>query len=312
MEVSESGKPLAYIRESARAGGSYIVDMDEASTQITLLSDEERARLTTWMVDQRIQGNNLPVITKEIVDYIKSKSPLSISVRAFRLLQFIAKETSYIGISFNLRQEVLAAYAWSESTTANEVGFLIDFLLKRGWLDARLGVVQVVYGEFGLPAHVRVTVEGHAQLEQQGVALGSSHAFIAMWFGRTMDTVLDNGISPAITDAGYVPMRIDRKPDLNKIDDEIIAGIRRSRFLVADFTYGDEGVRGGVYFEAGFAEGLGIPVIYTCHKDMLDKLHFDTRQYAHIDWETPEELRTKLKNRILARIRQISIPRAKP
>ena len=32
------------------------------------------------------------------------------------------------------------------------------------------------------------------------------------------------------------PVRIDQKERLNKIDDEIIAEIRRSRFLVADFT----------------------------------------------------------------------------
>ena len=101
-------------------------------------------------------------------------------------------------------------------------------------------------------------------------------------------------------DAGYTAMRIDRKEHINKIDDEIIAEIRRSRFLVADFSQGDDGARGGVYFEAGFALGLGIPVIYTCRKSDIDKLHFDTRQYNHIVWETPEDLRTALKNRILA------------
>jgi hypothetical protein len=42
--------------------------------------------------------------------------------------------------------------------------------------------------------------------------------------------------------------------------------------LVADFT----GQRGGVYWEAGFAQGLGIPVIRTCKSDELWKLHFDT------------------------------------
>ena len=33
--------------------------------------------------------------------------------------------------------------------------------------------------------------------------------------------------------------------------------------MVCDLT----GYRGGVYFEAGFASGLGLPVIYTCRKD---------------------------------------------
>ena len=101
---------------------------------------------------------------------------------------------------------------------------------------------------------------------------------------------------------GGFGLRIDRKPDVDKIDDEIIAEIRRSRFLVADFTHGDKGARGGVYYEAGFAYGLGKPVIYTCRADMVDYLHFDTRQYAHILWETPEELREGLKNKIVARI----------
>ena len=70
-------------------------------------------------------------------------------------------------------------------------------------------------------------------------------------------------------------------------------------FLVADFTHGEGGARGGVYFEAGFAYGLGIPVIYTCRADMVDKLHFDTRQYAHILWERSEDLRDALRNRIV-------------
>ncbi len=95
-------------------------------------------------------------------------------------------------------------------------------------------------------------------------------------------------------------MRIDQKEHINKIDDEIIAGIKQSRFLVADFTHGEDGARGGVYYEAGFAHGLGLPVIFTCQKDSVDKLHFDTNHYNHIVWTTPEELREKLKNRILA------------
>jgi len=51
---------------------------------------------------------------------------------------------------------------------------------------------------------------------------------------------------------------------LNKVDVEIIAEIRRSRFLVADFTCESGSVRGGVYFETGFAMGIDIPIIWTC------------------------------------------------
>ena len=147
-----------------------------------------------------------------------------------------------------------------------------------------------------------VTVNGYRQIAEQESHVATTQAFVAMWFHDETDDAFKHGIKPAIEAAGYTPLRIDQKPDVNKIDDEIIAEIRRSRFLVADFTQDKEGARGGVYFEAGFAQGLGIPVIYTCRKDVMDKLHFDTRQYAHIVWETPDDLRNGLLNRILARI----------
>ena len=115
-----------------------------------------------------------------------------------------------------------------------------------------------------------------------------------------MNEDYEEGIKKAINNTGYKPMRIDKKEDVNKIDDEIIAEIRRSHFLIADFTQGDDGARGGVYYEAGFATGLDIPVIYSCRKDMVDKLHFDTRQYYHVVWETADELRDGLEKRILA------------
>lgn len=97
-------------------------------------------------------------------------------------------------------------------------------------------------------------------------------------------------------------MRIDRSEHNNKIDDEIIAEIRRAQFVVADFSCGADGARGGVYFEAGFAAGLGKPVVYSVRKADLGKLHFDTRQINHIDWNDSTDLLTRLTNRIEATI----------
>ena len=59
-----------------------------------------------------------------------------------------------------------------------------------------------------------------------------------------------------------------------------------------------------MYYEAGFAHGLGIPVIFTCRKEDKGKLHFDTSHFNHIFWEEqkPEELKKALQNRIRATI----------
>jgi nucleoside 2-deoxyribosyltransferase len=145
-----------------------------------------------------------------------------------------------------------------------------------------------------------ITPKGWAYIDSLRVEnVQSSRGFIAMWFDNSMDSAC-LAIEQAIREAGYTPHRIDRKHHNNKIDDEIIADIRRSKFVVADFT----GHRGGVYFEAGFAKGLGLEVIWLCRKSDFKELHFDTRQYAHIDWEEQNlpELTVNLKNRIEATI----------
>jgi len=133
-------------------------------------------------------------------------------------------------------------------------------------------------------------------LQQQ--ATDSKRVFVAMWFDSSMSDFYEKGVKLAIEKAGYIPVRIDLQEFNNKICDEIIAEIKRCKFLVSDFS----GQRGGVYFEAGYAMGKGKAVIYTVKEDDVKDLHFDTRQYNHIVYNSPEDLCKKLYNRISATI----------
>ena len=128
--------------------------------------------------------------------------------------------------------------------------------------------------------------------------LPKGQAFVAMWFDPQTEAIFNEAIFPVVETDGTKCIRIDLKEHNNKICDEILSEIRRSRYLVADFT----GSRAGVYFEAGFAYGLGIPVIWTVREDHLPQVHFDTRQYNHIVYKTPAELKKRLGYRIKATI----------
>jgi len=134
----------------------------------------------------------------------------------------------------------------------------------------------------------RITPAGWAYLSGVGSDT-KEQGFIAMAFGLENSNALHtDGHIPGIRNAGYNPMRIDRKDHNNRIDDEIVAEIRKSKFVVADLT----GKNAGAYFEAGFAMGLGKPVIWTCAQADIDKkdgVHFDTRQYSIVPWE-PDNL----------------------
>lgn len=146
---------------------------------------------------------------------------------------------------------------------------------------------------------IKLTFNGWSRAVELSKALPESRrAFVAMWFGKTTEDAWSNGIKPALEECGYQAIRIDKEEHNGKIDDRIIAEIRKSGLVIADFT----GHRGGVYFEAGFAMGLGVPVIFTCSTDSLKGAHFDTRQYNHIIWDEPGDLKEKLINRIEATI----------
>lgn len=281
---------------SPRAGGTYFIS-GTAVGLVAQLDDASKARLTTFLVDQRLQGIPEPTITSSVVDAAVRSRPLSVASRLDRLLRFLEKATPRLGDRIRLldgSDRALEALAWSESSTGPEIQWLFQVLGQNGWVSPQIHTS-------GFDAVV--DIGGYERLEAiSNRILPLTQGFVAMWFDSSVRDIYDDGIAPAIRDAGYIPMRIDRKEHNNKIDDEIIAEIRRSRFLIADFTYGDGGPRGGVYYEAGFAHGLSIPVIFTVRADLIDRIHFDTRQYGHILWSQPDDLRAQLKNRISATI----------
>ena len=209
------------------------------------------------------------------------------------------------------------ALAWTESSTENELAYVWEYLRdEMKWIKVPSGVLTNPHDSCIITpeGHARIeeltmlqsvdgipsTPGGYSRVDARTAGAVSAQAFVAMWFHDSMNDVYDHAIEPAIEDAGYDPVRIDRIHFTNPITEEIEAQIRQSRFVVADVTHGDDGARGGVYLEVGLSLGLNIPVIFTAKEGT--KPHFDTSTYPHICWK-PDDLpafRTALTNRILA------------
>ena len=294
VDVTPSPSELVVL-DSPRAGGKYGISA-RAVDALRKEDDRLKARLTSMLVDQRALGNECPEVIELMVSEAKRAKNKNVQQRADRLLQYIDGETSNLGdvFSFSNQAMICGAIAWSESTSSNEVLFLMDHLSERGRIRSQ---------EVGKARQWTLSVGGYEHLsELHQKRTDSTDAFVAMWFDKSMDAVWNQGIKAGIQDAGYRPVRIDGTEHNDKIDDRIISQIQRSRFIVADFTQGASGARGGVYYEAGFARGLNLPVIFTCRKDLIDAVHFDTRQFNHITWESTDELRTRLADRISATI----------
>jgi nucleoside 2-deoxyribosyltransferase len=178
------------------------------------------------------------------------------------------------------------AYAIDEQ----ELLFYLHHLFQLNYIEGDLHSSELVVRPEGI----------HFVESLQRVGRDSEIGFCAMWFNDEVLPLWTDAIEPAITDAGFDPKRVDFIHHNNRIDDEILAWIRRSRFLIADLT----GHRQGVYFEAGFAMGLGLPVVWMVMDSDAANTHFDNRQFNRIEWsyDNLAEARGRLRDRIIATI----------
>jgi len=138
-----------------------------------------------------------------------------------------------------------------------------------------------------------LTFDGWKRLEElKRGSYDSRKAFMAMKYGDAwVDDFFRGHLKPAAAAAGFDLVRLDENARARLIDDRLRVEIQTSKFLVADLTHGNN----GAYWEAGYAEGLGRPVIYTCREDVFnDKekskaTHFDTNHHLTVLWR-PDDM----------------------
>ena len=148
---------------SARTDGRYAVTKD-AYDQVgsSGFDDYAKARLTTWIIDQRRLGVVLPKVTAEIVDQEK--------------LRFYPRfETKNAN---GIDEDLFKVLAHTESIRQEEVVYLLDVLKVSNFLNQRSQVDRLNH---------TITPEGYAHLsELETRALNSAQGFVAMWFDPSM------------------------------------------------------------------------------------------------------------------------------
>jgi nucleoside 2-deoxyribosyltransferase len=244
---------------------------------------ESPGALSGWIRRQNAMGVT-PRIGSEDVDRLRALTKPSFRERAERFLTAAAERAPRLDQWLKVGAPEFIGISYSDDT--NELVIILDYLRQQGLLTSESS-----------PQGDRLTPNGYIFADElRAKRAASTQAFVAMWLTDETKPIYENGLELGIRNAGFSAMLIRNKEHANKIDDEIIAEIRRSAFLVADFT----GHRQNVYFETGFAIGLGLQVIWTCRKDDIPELHFDIRQYNCIDWEDEAKLAQRLQRRIEA------------
>lgn len=180
-----------------------------------------------------------------------------------------------ISVEFNTHGSVIGS--------KSPAGFklVLDYLFSEGLVIG----IQSKTIQGGDHAHATLSFRGWEYYEQlrQGGAVYRK-AFMAMKFGdEQLTRVLEKVFKPSAKRAGFDLIKLDDVPKAGLIDDRLRVEIQSSDFIVADLTHDNL----GAYWEAGYAEGLGKPVIYTCEKNKFAsaKTHFDTNHHLTILWD---------------------------
>ena len=126
--------------------------------------------------------------------------------------------------------------------------------------------------------------------------------FIACAFGKPeIDNLSDRILIPACANLGYKTVRVDQSEPERTITELIMQEITQSAAMFADLTY----ARPSVYFEIGYALGLGIPIVLSCREDHYRgaqddlRVHFDLEQYKISFWKLEENGEFKWANKSL-------------
>lgn len=128
--------------------------------------------------------------------------------------------------------------------------------------------------------------------------------FIACAFGKSdIDVIFEKIILKTLKELRITPIRVDKINHNGKIDKKIIDSIERCDLGIAELTY----ARPSVYYEAGFIEGKGKPVIYLARQDHTIpkekdtegnlRVHFDLITQNIILWDKNHEKTCKALNK---------------
>lgn len=256
--------------------GEFELD-ERAKVNLPLLqgSDPNQRAILSYSIRMMYDRAGSPKLSWDLIERITQTTDLpSPPEQIDRLLLLLGDSSHFLGEVLSLECRMLIAQVGA-ANAKNLVQVLVE-LMNLGYFEGDL--------TFGERANGKLSLSGWLKHEQLKKGRSTSRkAFMAMQFDDpSLDKAFSECFKPAVLAAGFRLRRLDDEPSAGLIDDRLRIEIRTSRFLIADLTRGNQ----GAYWEAGYAEGLGLPVIYTCEEGFFDeqKTHFDANHHLTVKW----------------------------
>jgi hypothetical protein len=273
--------------------GSYEVETalieDGLKAKGKVLTATQRAALTHVIRKQNDGGKrDFKLTISWLEENVESLKLPSAAQQAANAIRFIGDQITEIGDQIgNLADHFFASIG---SFNRNRAQRIVFQLKEQGVLIAEDAPFKRAPNQGGNTLnsclmYVDLNLKGWELYEagKRGKFAGN-YGFIAMQFG---DEILDPFVKDVLKPIVKAKLKIEvvdmRDSSKSGVIDNIMREcIRDSKFVLVDLTHENS----GAYWEAGYAEGLGKPVIYLCERTKFEeeKTHFDTNHCTTVMW----------------------------
>jgi hypothetical protein len=277
---SNTAKHSGKIKYSCKTCGDVLLTEELYHDLPAILNtDENKKALLSHSVRKMSTRNNRMVLNTDLVtEILKGKLP-SPGEQVANVILWLGENLKGPGEEVYVTAAEYQAIIGAKN--AEGFDFILRYLKDRGLID---GIVSEGVGALG-EGQITLSFEGWAYFENLQRSIPNSRkAFMAMKFGDSvLNDVVEKIFKPAVRQTGFELKILSDVPKAGLIDDRLRVEIRASRFLLADLSHDNP----GAYWEAGYAEGLNKPVIYTCEKKKFDEnnTHFDTNHHLTVIWD---------------------------
>jgi len=255
--------------------------LNKDSKKIATLSHWIRLKHESILKEIPTEGSHKnPIkLDQELVESIIKNPRPNPAEQADNFVRWIGDNIKYGRHYIPVKKYSIEAIVGSQNE--REFYFVTDHLKKKGIIETRTaerrGDTDIYDVTFSFDGW-----EYYEELKRGDV--DSRKAFMAMQYNEEqLDKIVEDVFKPAVKETGFDLFRLEDRPRAGLIDDRLRVEIQTSRFLISDLTHENA----GAYWEAGYAEGLGKPVIYTCEKEKFKELktHFDTNHHLTVVWD---------------------------
>lgn len=267
-----------YYVDCIQCGNFSLSEIAFHSVDSYIDNDEDKRLILSYAIRQMQLDTECPGINEHNIPMLLETKLPSLQEQTQNLLLLIKENVKAPGDLYSIDSNVHAIRIGAMTPSALEQ--IIKHLSSsgEGFIDGRYSSPP----GSRLQGDLALTVRGWTECES--IISGESKlmtAFMAMDFNNAIVNQLYEEIyKPLCEEYGFKLSTVNKKTGL--IDNTIRKQILSSKFVIADLT--DDNY--GAYWEAGFAEGNGKPVIYCCEKTKFEekKTHFDTNHSLTAQW----------------------------